>query len=260
MEKELGNVIPIGEAPQRPDYNSRNAFGRAVSTAYWGIDERTFADIIPGTEELVETSELQKGLFAREGLTVVNGVALNPQEYEAIVRHPGAFAKAVINKALRANTNEPDLDTRKAKAERAAMHALEGKQPTLQDMRVGLINEEVILRRLSAEARSPGYAHMSEKQMRQLLGYVWVYTFGNMLYVNSLNKDWDSAKLESANLALMQRLLTGPQRQRVGNWRQMLELASKYNRARQGLTGNRLFLVGQRAGKLAARQQINGRT
>ena len=97
-------------------------------------------------------------------------------------------------------------------------------------------NEHYLLEELFKEMKSPGYAHKSELRMRILGTNALFMVFPNMINVTARQYEWDPETTDKANRALTYKLLTGPQRKKVQNWKDFTDLAIRYNHAKLALS------------------------
>lgn len=240
-----------GSTPaQERNLNQRRAFGRVVNPEFWNIDTTELAEVNEEDLARVEPNYLRGQIFTRRGPLVVGntGVAFNPAEYSAIVRSPKAFEKAVSAKTQAARETESSTNRRDAAAERSVKHAMENKLGRLTKLEKGLENELSWLKALAKEAKSPGFAHRSEKQLLALAGGAHYLSFANILNVVRIQEGWDEATFIKADAAMAHRLLSGPQRQKVGYWNQMLELAIGYGRAKRAIVRQRMSAIARISG------------
>ncbi len=225
------------------DLSSRNAFGRSVSLAYYDISPETLINVTETDLSHVEIDNIRDALYTGGGRFQINGLNFNEEEYSTIVRNPKYFGRAVIAKTFSARGLDNNSDRRTETAERSALHAFSSKEEAMTNMLQGLEQEHVWLSKLHKEMKGPKYAHYRESEMRTLATSTWHISFINMLNVTASKMEWDDETHELAEKALTVRLLTGPQRSKVGYWQQLTSLGIRYNHHKQLIIGNRLTEV-----------------
>lgn len=252
MDRTAGAIGLMGSEPlPEHDIYQRHAFGHVVNPAFWGID----LDKIPPVEATdlaqIDPDHLSSVLWPARGPTVVGGVAWNNREYNTLLRYPGPFRQKVVAQVLAARALDPDIDRREAAAGRALQHAFTRKAVDLEKMLVGYHKEQARLLALERTSYSPGYAHKQESSLRQLATSVWTGSFTNILEVAATQETWDTQKYMRMETALTRRLVTGPQRDKVGYWRQMMRLGLSYNRAKRLLTIQRIRQIERQLAEIA---------
>lgn len=222
------------------------AFGRVVMPYFFGLKEETYANIPTSHIEAADPRRLLLPYLLPAtpgGDYTVDRVALSSAEYERIVRSPKVFIDKIGNRTRKARALDDNLERKADAATRSEMHALESKHDVMQRTLGGIIKEQGVIERLSKEARTPGYAHVRAKEMLQMAAYAHTVTFGRMLEVVGVQKQWSSQAAEAAKRAVNYRLFFDGNR-RVGYWRDMLSAAEMYGAARERLFHGRIKEIG----------------
>lgn len=232
-------IIPGLEAePVLPviQFDKRAAFGRVPRTEFTGIKpEELKTQITDEDLEHASPNYLRSNLFVENGGFAYNGILFRPDEYEVIVRSHRAFGRAVVGKTLKARAIDYNVDRRNAAAGRSETHAFEGKLEPMQDMIKGYKKELENLERLVKEMRSPGYAHMSEIDLRVLANNVREVSFKNIVQTVALSHGWDGELTKGALKALDYQLASEDYKANFRYWRSMTDLALSYVKAKGAL-------------------------
>lgn len=240
--------FPIeGVEPAERDLGRLRAFGRVVNPEFWNQVREQMDQVEAADLALADYEQLKGALFRRAGPTVIYGtdVAFNAAEYQAIVRHPKAFTKAIYADTQLARSLDPQLTRRDEKAKRSVEHAITSKEERLNKVLTSVEQELQWLEILQKEAISPKYAHHSEGKLLILAAAARYISFANILEVSRLQNEWDEDTFKRAENALTTRLFSGEQREKVRYWQQMMGLAQRYGRARRGIIRQRLTAIGR---------------
>ncbi len=139
----IGEVqLPVMAEATKPvrDLSSRNAFARAATPEYWGLDINDYANIDSRMLELAAPENLRKSLIDVEGgsqfaVSYIPGdehrpvfIALTPPEYTLVVRHVPALAMAAISRTLSSRRGRKNYSADVNAANRSGIHTLEGKK------------------------------------------------------------------------------------------------------------------------------------
>lgn len=240
-EPKIESVVEKPELQRK--FKKRNAFGGAIDLDYYGFKPERVEDVTEDDLAKVDIEYLQSVLINGRGQYSVSGLSLNPLEYTAIVRNPQAFGRAITARTFAAREQEPDLDRRKDAAVRSSEHAFDSKDEVMTKMLTGYMQEEEQLKRLRKEMNSPGYAHMSEVQLRGLVSSAMNISFKNLLDTVAVQEGWDNETRENADNALIKMLLTGKQQDKVNYWKNLTDLNLNWNHAKQVLTRQRLAQI-----------------
>lgn len=241
-------ALPGIPAPaSRFDVTRRRAFGSVPGLLDCGEPTAPVYEV----ERLVDIANLQRLLYQqgpddKRGL-VVDGLALNSEEYTDIARNPEALqravgARTVASRTLRGDTNVDRVDSRELVSQMKMLIAKGTKHGERITQYALEINR---LRELGKLARSPGYALATEGELRILAVEVWTTSFEGVLKVAALRGRWDGSTQMAATDAMAYRLTKGPQRTRMGYWQEMGSLTERY-------VGNKKLLFTQRRDVLRA--------
>ncbi len=211
------------------DLGSRNAFGRVPKPEYFGIDPSEFSDVTDEERLAVAVDHcFTRRLYSGKEGETVDGLALNSVEYEAIVRSPAAFAVAAAARTNSARELDTNRERRDATVQRSVEHAAESKQERAEKVIAGLEAERASLQRLLKEMRTPGYAHMSEADMR-ILAETARTSFDNLLEVVGSQAGWTPHQRERAEKAMNARLFDSNYKNAFGYWEDLTTLAERYD-------------------------------
>lgn len=226
---EVGEVMPSPESA-----NPRVAFGRFLKSELYDMFGEHDLDVLT-TEELawMTPRNLAKNLFgrSRDDMSSVDGVALNGYEYKLVARSPKKLAEtAFTNTIATGDVSEEML----ARGNRSGVHALNGKLPKMVMHRESLRQRRTDIKTLIRHAEMPGFAHKTDKAMRQLFNQTWS-EFVTVLDAVHIQREWTDEQRNKAESALIAYLTTGPQRTRTRNWKQMMNLSTNYIDNRVGI-------------------------
>ncbi len=218
---------PIVESTRTPLV----AFGKFVKPEMYDVfGEYDLGTLTPAEKAWVDPNKLAPILFdpPKEAELVVDRVALNPYEYRLILRSPQGLARTALSGVLGDN----DLDNERIEAsKRGRTHALEAKHEAMSE-HVGKLQERrKDMKELLREAKTPGYAHKTEERMKELTSAAWL-EFKTIIDVIHVQRGWDDEKRKRAETAVVNYLTQGSQRERVGHWWEMIQLADNYLGAR----------------------------
>lgn len=235
------------------DDNVKRAFGWAVGVHNPILAQETFPDITEADLPIVDTSRIRGALYGR-GRFTIGGLAVNELEYTLIPTSARSIDAHVAAKTAKART----LDTnprRKAEAiDRSVGHTLLAYADR-DGLMKWLSEEGDFLTRIRREMDHPGHRRsISEQGWLMATKRIIELSFGNMLHVVGLRKDWDEDMTKKARQAMLFRLARTPQRERVGYWRDLTDTAINYNQRKQKLFTNKLKI----AQSLGERSLANG--
>jgi hypothetical protein len=215
------------------------AFGRVVMPYFFRIKEEDYLDITPRMIAAADPEKFKPYLLpASGGEYAVEGVALTSAEYEAMVRYPRAFGKAVNNTEYHRRRLDDNTERRHAQATSQEIQTLEHRALKMQGMLQGIATEKSRIKLLAKEAKSPGYAHQPARVMREAALYTYHVSFKRILEVVGREKGWSEEQADLASRSLDARLLL-TKAARVGNWRSWLGLAGIYSTEREKLLSGR---------------------
>lgn len=248
--------LTLEGVPQDPrwELEARCAFGRALTPRFYDMPAELLPER-PAYDELlmVAPSHLEAAVFT-DGPHSVDGIAWHPDEYQAMLRFPRAFGRAVLNKSMAASGLDPFPERRHDRAASSQQHAFDAKYEKMKKMMDGYGNEQEWLARLRKEMRTPGLAHMSLLDMRQLVTSAWTISFKGLLDTAEPQYDWDKQQRKQADVILQHRLFYAPQKSKLKYWTMMTDLALDVNSKKSRLVGLRLRGIEQERAKRAQAQ------
>lgn len=220
-----------GAPPEASTARRNVAFGRFVKPELYDVfGDHDLGALDPEQKAWMKVERLTETLFdpPKDARFVVDGIGLNPYEFNLVARAPGRLAETAMSRTL--GDNDVD-DERLAASERSRVHALQTKHTSMTAHLDKLLNRRTDIKLLNRRAKAPGYAHETEDRMKELLSGAW-QEFTTMLDVMHVRRNWDDEKRAQAEAALLSYLTQGSQRTRVGRWWAMLGLADNYLGAR----------------------------
>ena len=251
IEAEGMPEVPAPEAAPRFEMNRRRAFGSVPGLIGKELDIPE-ADKIPElAKQNVQPQVIRAGLLGPQGRHSVNGIVLNPAEYQLVVRSPKSFLNSVQATTLKANQNIPNDVRLQEKELKSGKLALEAKAASHEVYLTTLAQEKDILSELLKWQRTPGFAHSTQIDIVSYANQAWNLTFRGMLQTLKHQHHLTAAEHIDMTNAMAHRLFRGPQRQRMEYWGGMLEVALEYTRAKNSLFTHRLHKVATQSGKLA---------
>jgi hypothetical protein len=160
---------------------------------------------------------------------VYRGIKFNAYEHKLLAHYPAKLAETAMKGVLKDKDITDDVMGKKA---RSRVHILQSKadymKPHIEKLKVRQKDVE----RLQKEIRTPGFAHVRASEMSRLINHTY-QEFITILDVLHIDRDWDEQTRRKAELALVNYLTQGGQRDRVSHWRQMAELSRSYLLARR---------------------------
>ncbi len=227
-------TVPPAPTPHKPILERRRAFGSVpgyagrVSLVKPG--DVSLAEIMANVDdaEHINPTYLQMALYTDQEQSY-NGLALNPLEYSTVLLDANSFKNRSLARIERTAAFNESSEIRKGEMRiTVPLHAFEKLAKRHIGLITGLDNERVLLRDMSLQARSPGFAHIKEADLRMRASSVITTTFENIVEVVSRAKHWTPEEKVRAKLAMMERLSSGPQRDRVGYWQVLLCVGENY--------------------------------
>ena len=228
------------------------AFGRFVKPQMYDVfGEYQLEGVTESEKEWMLAANIAPRLFNPNGVyneddqgreLAVDNVAFNAYEYNLVVRSPKHLGRFATARTLK----DKDIDEEVlAAGERAADHALLQKYEAMVTHKAKLQEQRSLLKELHKEAHAPGFAHKTEEKMKQLTSAAW-NEFTTILDVLHVQRGWDDQKRQRAEAAMIATLTQGSQRDRVKNWKSLIELAGSYLGARIHIFTSRIESVDQR--------------
>jgi hypothetical protein len=241
------------------DLSSRNAFARAVTPEYWGLDSSQYVDIDSHMLDLAAPANLRESLIdvpkgSQFAVSYIPGqesrpvfIALTPTEYSLVVRHVPALAMAAISHTLASRRGRKNYTTDIKAATRSGVYALENRKKAMETyLRDTLERDTALLNRLAEAAKHPGYWRMPESDMRIGLSWVLESVFGDMLTAIRYQRQWTPEQESLAKRTIEKRLFFERQRnQHIQNWRDMFSLDLEYIGNKEALFKDRIWKAGK---------------
>lgn len=240
--------LPAGLPPEalpprdQLDPDQRVAFGRFVKTELYDIfGEHDLESLTDQEKAWVYPSHLGPMLFTApaEVELQIQGLSLNPLEFQILARWPRALARHAVAKTL--GVNELDAE-RLAASRRSIEHTFETKREAMTDHVDKMAAHRADINRLQRRVRTPGYAHETAQYMKQLIASSW-QEFQDILDVLHVQRGWEDETRQRVDSAMVSYLTQGAQNTRIGHWKEMLGLADAYLGARTALFRNRIKQV-----------------
>lgn len=237
--------LPGFEVDTEEDLNRRVAFGGFVKEHQYDPEGKLAGIELTDTEKRWFTTEQLAGILFQDernrGRTrgidpnpvgYAKGVLLPPGEFTWIKRPPELLARSAARRTLNATTEIND--EAQARSQRSRAHALETTIGSITVHKNGLIERRHDIAVLLKEATTPGFAHKSAREMKQLIGQSWSELL-NVLDTLKIQREWDNETRLRAEAAAVRYLTSKSQNIRVGNWQKLLKLEGNYLNARVGL-------------------------
>lgn len=241
--------MPEG-SQQRFDPDQRRAFGSVMGLLGENLDIPEFERLDSRAVLRVEPTVLRQGLYGQEGINTVNGLVLSAEEYTAIIRNGASFQRAIHAKTTSANrlTASVRADEKLLRSQKGAMDSKLSRHNLILG---GLAGERVTLSKLSDWQKKPGYSRAKEIDMRTMASSAWNGSFSHVLDV--LRDKHGLSDKEHADMrdAMSYKLFRGGQRDRVGYWGEMLDVALEYNKRREILFGLSATRIIRESGRIA---------
>lgn len=233
------NQGALFESPQ----NEPNvAFGKFVKPEMYDIfGDYDLSTLTDAEKEWMTSEQLEPILFnpSKDADLIVRNISFNAYEFKLMGRNPRGLAATAMSGAISDN----DLtEERLAAGARGAVHILEQKRNAMTLHLDKMVGSRGAIKELKKEARTPGYAHIPEARMKSLLNIAW-QEFTTILDVVHLQRQWGDEQRSRAEGTLINYLTQGSQRDRVGHWQKMINLADNYLGARTSVFRNRLSHV-----------------
>ena len=243
------------------DMSSRNAFARAATPEYMGLDPVDYDDIDERMIELADPERLRSSLIFTPssrinhfdfGVTYVPDeeripvrIALTPDEYSLIPRDVGSLSRAVVSRTLKLRVDKVDFMASNDAASRSGVHALEAKEKAMTDYIEGTLSPDINKVRWLREAVShPGYWRAREGDMRTTLRWVHDHLFKDIFVAIRHQRGWTPAQEDLARRAVNWRLyFDRNHNHHLKNWDDMLKLDLSYLGHKKGLFLDRVIAV-----------------
>ncbi|MBA3758352.1 hypothetical protein H0X10_01850 [Candidatus Saccharibacteria bacterium] len=220
------------EATQEQDHREPNvAFGRFVKPEMYDVfGDYNLGEVTEAEKDWLTPEQIGEIIFAppKTARFTVDSIALNTYEHGLLARFPHRIIETAEQRTIKDNDLDDELI---ATSKRAQIHALESKHESMNVHKAKLLEQRGLIKELTKEARTPGFAHKSPQRMKELTSAAWI-EFKAMLDVVHLQRDWNDDQRNRAEATLIHYLTQGSQRERVGHWWAMIDLADNYLGAR----------------------------
>lgn len=230
MPESSQSLLPGFAETRRFNPSQRRAFGSVPGLLEGIVDIPEFHQLDALALRRVEPDAIRRGLFGVQGNLAVRGVALNPAQYKAIIRHQPSFLAAIRAGVMASSTHNNDLRYQE-KQYRSALASLDSKHVRHEKILEGLSSETGNLQKLADWQKAPGYARTSEVDLRVQVTQAWQGSFMNILSVLRDQHRLQPEEHSAMEQALSYRLFKGSQRDRMAAWGGMLGVSQTYNNA-----------------------------
>lgn len=221
--------LVIETPAQRFNPAQHRAFGSAPTLLGKELDVPTFDRLSTEAWQRTESETLRKGLFAPSGNYVVNGLALSPEYYEAIIRNQKAFVASTGGKTVAAN-RLAHPERQQEKFDKSQTEPLISKHARHQVIIDDLKAQQDNLETLMEWQRVPGFWRTDEVDLRMRANQAWQQTFLGMLRTLKDNYELTTNQEVDMQQAAAYRLFRGAQSERIKQWGSYLELGRDYTR------------------------------
>lgn len=158
------------------------------------------------------------------------GILFPPEEYAALTIYPEALAKRVGARVL-SGTHDRPADARQSRKTEAVQGALQARIEHARDVLERYDQNKTDLEALLHESQSPGYAHMTQKQMDGLMRRcedIFITMFDAIVSSKGLG----TKRTESLTAALEYILSADDYKRTFNAWVGMSELALSWTKAK----------------------------
>lgn len=251
LEGEDFQNIPL---EQRFNPKDRKAFGSIPGLLSRGMSIPAFEQLDGAGLARVAPQSIEANLYGVQDGTSVNGLLLNPKEYNVFVRSDTAFGRAIQSTTMAANkhTTQPERYRREA---RSAEAGFTNKIDKYDGVLKGLADEQQRLETLLRWQRAPGYARTDKLNIVVQANDAWSGTFANIVTTLADYHHLSKADAAKTNEALEYRLFRGAQSEKIAYWGDMLKLSLRYNKAKTTMFTQSQRRIITLAGGLAVRAQ-----
>ncbi len=254
----IGQEVLEGMAPPQPerDLNSRNAFARAATPEYWGLNEADYQDVTGIMISAAAPEKFRADLIAvgrkvpfsvsytDEQTGRYRNVPLLPEEYTLIPRTMSVRRYGEVPVARTLAGKSSMLRSAEDLRDRAEQHSIEAIQAKFVSvdtyLRETLQPGKDRIERLLEAATNPGFWRMREGDMRMSMEQVRTFMIPDVLRVIGTARNWTDSQAKMAAKAVDYRLFFDRRRNRhIANWRGMLGLLQEYQQEKINLFGDR---------------------
>lgn len=213
----------------RFDPSQHRAFGSTPNLLGRDLEIPSLERIPQQAWTRTDAGVLRQGLYGESAHYAVEGIALSPEYYEAIIRNQKAFLGSTGAKTVAAN-RLTNAERQREKLEKSQIAPLESKQARHQAIIPDLQAQQENLETLLEWHRTPGYWRTDEADLRIRTTQAWQQTFVGI--IRTLKDNYDLSANEEVDMqqALAYRLFRGKQDERVKQWGEHLRLGAEYTR------------------------------
>lgn len=228
-------TLPIGVETSAPDASPRfdpqqhRAFGSAPNLVGRNLEIPAFEHIPDQAWARTDAAVIRQGLYGDSANYAVQGIALSPEYYEAIIRNQKSFLGSTASKTVAANRlAHPERQLEKL--EKSQIAPLESKHVRHQAIIPDLQAQQDNLQTLLEWQRARGYWRTDEADLRVRATQAWQQTFVGMLSTLKDNYDLTANDELDMQQALAYRLFRGKQGERMKQWGDYLGVGAEYTR------------------------------
>lgn len=246
--------MPQPGVEPRFDPLQRRAFGSVPRLLGAKLDIPKFERLDTLAWERTKPENISAGLIGRpDGGTVVDGLVLSPEEYQAIMRSPGRFLTSVQVRTMIARRNRNDISQEEGVL-KSGYESFESKRQRQATVISGLETERSCLRTLLTEQKAPAYPHTKQVDLVLVAHQTLQTSILPMLHTLKQQHGLSPEEHIDTHQALMYRLFRGPQNSRMKSWGDVMHVADDYVAAKISLFNNRQNIVTRIAQKLQSEQ------
>lgn len=228
MEREI--QVPF-------DPNKRVAFGSVPRLLDIQRDQDIF--LRPTDFEHASSDYIQQSLTRRTGIREIDGVPFGSSEHALVLLNVQSYAGKVATKGTKAKNRAMANPTFRKEAElKDQRNALGRRFVEHTDLFEGLKEEVETLRDLRKLAGRPGYALEKGGRILQLAAFGWK-CFEGILTVVAERENWSPDEAYRANQAMLAKLTTGGQRDKIAAWQSIADDSFRYAMRRYNVVGVR---------------------
>ncbi|MBC7546210.1 hypothetical protein H7171_00515 [Candidatus Saccharibacteria bacterium] len=230
------DIVPVPRGVQEPlpgmpegrgsNMSARIAFGSIPNLM--GRHVRTDVTLTKAERKLVEPDFLTRTTVGNNGKNSIDGLLLNAAEYGVILRYGRAFKNSVTAKTEASNAAHSGNVIVEERTIKSALYAFAGKLPLHEQALVGLNEEVARLDQIIGYQRTPGFQRGAQQSMLMLASAVRTFSFDNLIAAVVDNQEWSIDQRSGAARALDQNLFTGPQNDKIYNWRELSKACRAY--------------------------------
>ena len=217
------------EVTPRFNPSQHRAFGSAPNLLGRTLEIPALEHIPEKAWTRTDIAVIHQGLYGDSANYMVQGVALSPEYYEAIIRNQKSFLGSTAAKTVAAN-RLVNPERQQEKLEKSQVAPLESKQARHQAIIPDLQSQQENLETLLEWQRVRGWWRTDEADLRIRTTQAWQQTFVGMLRTLKDNYDLSANDEIDMQQALAYRLFRGEQNERMRQWGNYLREGAEYTR------------------------------